>query len=62
MNIYQFMSESPILTFFLATIIIQGIIAIVIGLPNQFMKRLNIWKHGYPPVHCDADGDFRKLL
>jgi hypothetical protein len=24
---------------------------------NRFMRHWNIRKHGYPPVHCDADGD-----
>jgi len=27
---------------------------------NRFFRHLNIRKHGYPPPHCDADGDFRK--
>lgn len=54
MNIYQFMSENPLLTFFLATVVGQGIIVLV----NQIMRQLNIWKHGYPPPHCDTDDDF----
>lgn len=41
---------------------------IVLGLPLQFMivifnrffRHWNIRKHGYPPAHCDADGDFKK--
>ncbi|PIF33009.1 hypothetical protein CLU81_3579 [Flavobacterium sp. 9] len=24
---------------------------------RYFLRYLNIRKHGYPPVHCDADGD-----
>lgn len=24
---------------------------------NRFWRHWNIRKHGYPPVHCDADGD-----
>jgi hypothetical protein len=27
---------------------------------NRFLRMLNIRKHGWPPVHCDADGDFLK--
>lgn len=27
---------------------------------NRFWRHLNIRKHGYPPPHCDADGDFKK--
>lgn len=25
---------------------------------NRFFRHWNIRKHGYPPAHCDADGDF----
>lgn len=24
---------------------------------NRFWRHWNIRKHGYPPAHCDADGD-----
>ncbi len=27
---------------------------------NRFWRHLSIRKHGYPPAHCDADGDFPK--
>lgn len=26
---------------------------------NRFMRHLNIRKQGWPPSHCDADGDFK---
>jgi hypothetical protein len=25
---------------------------------NRTLRHWNIRKHGYPPAHCDADGDF----
>jgi len=25
---------------------------------NRYLRHRNILKHGYPPPHCDADGDF----
>jgi hypothetical protein len=28
-------------------------------LVNRFLRHWNIRKHGYPPAHCDADGDFK---
>lgn len=28
---------------------------------NRIMRHWNIRKHGYPPKHCDADGDFVKI-
>lgn len=27
---------------------------------NRPLRHWNIRKHGYPPSHCDADGDFKK--
>ena len=54
-DLFQFMSDSPWLTFFLA--IIAG--DVMVKLPNRILRHLNIRKHGYPPAHCDADGDFK---
>ena len=58
-NMWQFMSDSPWLAFFLALIIGEVIVRVFVNLPNRIMRHWNIHKHGYPPVHCDADGDFR---
>ena len=62
MTIYDFMSESPWLTFFLA--LAAGQVVVVISHVdciafNRAMRHWNIRRHGYPPAHCDADGDFR---
>lgn len=27
---------------------------------NRTLRHWNIRKHGYPPEHCDADGDFNE--
>ncbi len=32
-----------------------------LNLPNRILRHWNIRKHGYPPAHCDADGDFREV-
>ncbi len=56
MSIFEFMSDSPFLSFFIAGMIINGIISI----PKMVFRYLNIRKYGYPPVHCTADGLFRK--
>ncbi len=42
--------------------------SMLIALPFNFIFRMynitlrhrNIRKHGYPPAHCDADGDFKE--
>lgn len=63
MDIYQFMLQSPYLFSFLIIVlaVISGevIVRIFVNLPNRIMRHWNIRKHGYPPEHCDADGDFR---
>ena len=28
---------------------------------NRTLRHRNIMKNGYPPEHCDADGDFPQL-
>lgn len=59
MDVLQFMSDSPWLTFFLAVITGEVVVRVVVNLPNRILRHWNIRKHGYPPAHCDADGDFR---
>tara|TARA_R110000851_G_scaffold40131_2_gene101424 strand:- start:55 stop:270 length:216 start_codon:yes stop_codon:yes gene_type:complete len=42
-------------------------ITVILGIPakliivaiNRPLRHWNIRKHGYPPAHCDADGDFK---
>jgi len=59
MNIYEFMSDSPIVACFLGAVIGTTVAQLGCFLINRPLRHLNIWKHGYPPEHCDADGDFR---
>jgi hypothetical protein len=59
MDVFEFMKSCPILTFFLALICGLTIKNIVLCVPNRIMRHWNIRKHGYPPPHCDADGDFK---
>lgn len=51
-DLLQFMGEHPILTFFLA--------CVLASILNLIMRHWNIRKHGYPPAHCDSDGDFKE--
>lgn len=59
-DLFKFASDNPWLTFFLAVIAAEVIIRVVVNLPNRILRHWNIHKHGYPPPHCDADGDFIK--
>jgi len=41
-------------------IILSMILTCILFIWNRFWRHWNIRKHGYPPPHCDADGDFEK--
>lgn len=62
-ELLKWMAESPFLTFFLAYfafVLLRQLVRTterLIGLPFRFM---NIRKHGWPPEHLDADGDYKK--
>lgn len=55
MNIYEFMTESPILTFFIVSILTQGVVYIF----KALLRCFNISKNGWPPEHIDANGEFK---
>lgn len=38
-------------------IILTGAANFIIIIWSRFWRHWTIRKHGYPPVHCDADGD-----
>jgi len=42
-------------------LILGQILQFLVTLVNRMMRHCNIRKHGYPPAHCDADGDFRSI-
>lgn len=56
MNAFEFMSESPVLSFFLAWILAIAV-KWCVCLP---FRAMNIRKHGWPPAHLDADGDYKR--
>ena len=60
MNMYEFMSDSPFLTFFLFLIVSEFVVKVFNVCINRPLRHRNIKLHGYPPAHCDADGDFKK--
>ncbi len=55
MNVFEFMSDSPWLSFLIVYLLTYLIFQII----NRALRTINIHKHGYPPEHCDADGDFK---
>ncbi|MDQ7818710.1 MAG: hypothetical protein RDU14_16915 [Melioribacteraceae bacterium] len=46
---------------FLGTVILISLpLNFILKMWNRFFRHWNIRKHGYPPSHCDADGEFPK--
>ena len=59
-DLYDFISASPWIAFFIACII-AGVIKFTFSMCiNRPLRHMNIRKHGWPPEHCDADGDLVK--
>ena len=60
MNIWEFISGNPWTAFFLALIAAGTLSTTLAMLINRPLRHMNIRKHGWPPSHCDADGDFKR--
>ncbi len=46
--------------FFGHLILIAMFLQFIITIHNRLFRYFNICKYGYPPEHCDADGDFKE--
>lgn len=57
MNIFEFMSGSPVLTFFIVWMLARPSYWLV-SLP---FRSLNVAVRGWPPSHVDAADRFKKL-
>jgi hypothetical protein len=55
MNFFQFAGENPVLTL----LVLYMLSRFLFRCWNRLMRTINIRKHGWPPPHCDADGDFK---
>lgn len=55
MNIFEFMGQHPFLTAFIVWAVLQTLFVII----NCLFRTITMFKNGYPPAHCDADGDFK---
>ena len=65
MNLFEFMSDSPWLAFFLAylgVMVLAKAAQLIFKGFNRIVRHFNIRKCGWPPLHCDADGDFRDAV
>ena len=41
-------------------LLLSGISSFILIMWNRYWRHKNIRLHGYPPPHCDADGDFKE--
>lgn len=57
MNVLEFMHKHIIFSFMMGYLITQGIYRII----HKIIRAISISKNGYPPPHCDGDGDFRSV-
>ena len=63
MALLNWMGESPVLTFFLVCVlagVVKYALHELVWLITQPLRAMNIRKHGWPPEHLDADGDYKK--
>lgn len=44
----------------LTSLVWGGALNFVFRCWNRFFRHRNINKHGWPPPHCDADGDYKE--
>ena len=40
-----------------AAILLGMVLNFILAMFNRSLRHFNIRKYGYPPAHCDADGD-----
>jgi hypothetical protein len=56
----QFATDHPIFTALIIIAAWEVAEKLFFRIPNRFLRSRNIKNAGWPPAHCDADGDFKK--
>lgn len=60
---YEFASDSPMLTFWLGCLSVLAFTVccdLILKIVSRVTRAITIWLHGYPPMWCDASGEFPK--
>lgn len=55
----EFATEHPFFTLLILYGVYQLGWALCFRIPNRWLRGRNIRAKGWPPPHCDADGDFK---
>jgi len=58
-DILPFMMEHPFISLFITYTLCSCVYKVIFHPWNRLMRHLNIRNAGWPPAHCDADGDFK---
>ena len=59
-DIIPFMDAHPYISLFMLWAICQSAATILVKPIALVVRHLNIRKAGWPPAHCDADGDIHE--
>lgn len=57
----QVAAESPFLTALVLIVLIVTVSGALVTAWNRTLRVFNIYKNGWPPEHCDADGDLTEM-
>lgn len=38
---------------------LEAVLSFILKVYRQTLRSMTIMRHGYPPIWCDADGDFK---
>jgi hypothetical protein len=58
-DLLPFMMEHPFISFFMLYTVCEATRQIICHPLKRLLRHLDIKRNGWPPVHCDADGDFK---
>lgn len=58
-EILAFIGAHPLITFALVILLVLCPLHYAVFLTRSLLVQRTISKHGYPPAHCDAEGDTR---
>jgi hypothetical protein len=61
MGFWHFVGVLILITTVLGVVFVAPL-KILFLIVNRSLRHKNIMKHGYPPVHCDADGDLKEEI
>jgi len=62
MNAWQVINDSPYLSAIVIVVVALSCLEVAMKGWGRFVRMMILRKHGWPPAHLDADGDFKREL